>query len=160
MSSGKNPSYSCLNPVERALVELRKFRAEMTVAALRCNQQGLYNEVVTRHQGELVNKGKALGETFQRLHGAAGSAELNRYVTHLTNRASIDSLGVRNYCRSMSEVFLEALKTPVRGLMAFVSENALAQALARNNNQPVPATAITVADKTNDPVPVERVAKQ
>lgn len=129
-ATGSPPSYACIKPVERALVDLRKFRARITVAALRCDQQSSYNAIVKRHERELVIHGKGLGAVFRRLHGAAATGELNRYVTHLTNRASINSLSVRNYCHAMSRVFAEALKTPVRGLMAFIGRNPLAQVAA------------------------------
>jgi hypothetical protein len=147
--TGAEPSYSCLKPGERALVDLRKFRAEMTVAALRCDQQGLYNKVVRRHQSELVTEGKALGATFRRLHGASATHELNRFVTHLTNRASMQSLNIRNYCSSMSDVFTQALKVPLKGLMAFVGTHPLTRALAQHTApEPVRVPAINIAEKT------------
>lgn len=126
--NGTLPNYSCLKPAERTLIDLRKFRADITVAALRCNQQSAYNALVTRHEQELVHHGKGLGAMFRRLHGAAATGEMNRYVTHLTNRASINSLGIRNYCHSMSRIFAEALKAPLRGLMAYVGRNQFAKA--------------------------------
>lgn len=126
-ASGKTPSYSCLKPAEQALIDLRKFRAEITVAALRCKQQGAYNRIVNRHKNELVAQGKALGAVFRRLYGASASRELNRYVTHLTNRASIRSLGVENYCGSMSRVFAAAMDAPVRGFLTFVGRDPIAR---------------------------------
>ncbi len=139
------PSYECLSTGEKALVELRKFRAEITVAALRCNQQSVYNDVITRHNGELIVKGKALGTTFRRLHGASATSELNRFVTFLTNRASIKSLGIHNYCGTLSQVMADALRVPVRGFMAFIASNPIGRALAQSS----PETAtVTVADKS------------
>lgn len=129
-ATGAEPNYACLTPKERTLVDLRRFRAEMTVAALRCGQQKLYNTVVTRHQNELSARGRDLGKAFRRLHGAAATRELNRFVTHLTNRASIKSLGIRDYCRSMSEVLAEAAGTPLRQFAAFVGGKPLARVLA------------------------------
>lgn len=122
------PSYNCLRPVEKPLIDLRKFRAELTVAALRCKQQSTYNQIISRHKGELVKHGKALGSVFQRLHGRSGKSELNRYVTHLTNRASMRSLGVRDYCGSMTQVLYDALRTPIKGLMSFVRGKPIARA--------------------------------
>lgn len=122
------PSYNCLKPVEKPLIDLRRFRAELTVAALRCKQKRAYNMVISRHNGELVRHGKALGSVFRRLHGRTAKSELNRYVTHLTNRASMRSLGVRDYCGSMTQVLYDALKTPVKGLMSFVRGNPIARA--------------------------------
>lgn len=121
--TGNPPTFSCLKPSERALIDLRHFRADITVAALRCGQQQAYNTFVSRHNKELVAQGKALGKTFRRLHGAAGASELNRYVTHLTNKASIRSLGVRNYCGVMARRFTDMLKLPVAGLVAYVRGN-------------------------------------
>lgn len=129
-TSGTGPSYACLKPAERMLVELRKFRAEITVAALRCNQRTAYNDVITRHRSELVSEGKALGAVFRRLHGAAGERELNRYVTHLTNRASMRSIGVPDYCGSMARVLDGALNAPVRGFIDFVGRDPIARAEA------------------------------
>ena len=140
-----SPSYDCLSTGEKALVEMRKFRAEITVAALRCNQQAIYNDVIRRHDSELVVKGKALGTTFRRLHGARASSELNRFVTFLTNRASIKSLGIHNYCGTMTQVMNEALRVPVRSFMTFIASNPIGRAIAPSSPD---TTAVTVADKS------------
>ena len=146
------PSYDCLTVPERALIEMRKFRAEITVAALRCNQQSIFNDVIRRHDSELVVKGRALGSTFQRLHGAQGASVLNRFVTFLTNRASIKSLGIQNYCGTMTQVMIDALRAPVRGFMDFIAGNPIGRALAQASPEAAAgtagATAVTVADKS------------
>lgn len=131
---------ACLTAEEGQAIRLRVFRADLAVAALSCNQQGLYNTLVTRHQDELVDGGRVLKATFARLHQSRATYELNRFITHLANRASIQSLGVPGYCGVMARVFQAALATPRRGLTAFALGGAVVAAIDTAAG-PAPAAA-------------------
>lgn len=115
----------CLTPAEANAIRLRVFRAEMTVAALSCDQRPLYNTFVTRHQDELVKGGRRLRAAFERLHPGKGERELNRFITHLANRAAMHRLGIAGYCGSMAQVFERAIAVPRNGLLAFVQGGAM-----------------------------------
>ncbi len=116
---------SCLSPTETRVVRLRMFRADLAVAALSCHQQTQYNNLVTRHQDELVRQGQALRALFQRIHHANAERELNRFITHLANRASLKRLEQPRYCQDMNRVFQEAQAQPRQGLMAYVQARTL-----------------------------------
>jgi len=110
---------ACLTPEEGRTVRLRMFRADLAVAALSCQQQPLYNSLVTRHQDELVREGRALRALFQRIHRGNAERELNRFITHLANRASLKRLEAPAYCQTMARVFREAEAQPHQGLTAY-----------------------------------------
>jgi len=110
---------TCLTPDESRAVQMRMFRAELAVAALSCQQQSQYNTVVTRHQDELVREGRALRAIFQRVYHAGAERELNRFITHLANRASLKRLIQPAYCQTMARVFREAQAQPRQGLLAY-----------------------------------------
>ena len=111
---------ACLSPEEGRAVRMRMFRADLAVAALSCGQQSQYNNLVTRHQDELVRQGRALRAIFQRVNPRNAERELNRFITHLANRASLKRLEQPRYCQDMDRVFQEAQAQPRQGLMAFV----------------------------------------
>lgn len=111
---------TCLTAEEGQAVQMRMFRAELAVAALSCQQQSQYNTVVTRHQDELVREGRALRAIFQRVFQAGAERELNRFITHLANRASLKRLTQPTYCQTMARVFREAQAQPRQGLLAYV----------------------------------------
>lgn len=120
---------SCLTPTDKAIVKMRLFRSGMAVAALSCNQQAQYNSLVTRHEDELVKGGKALRAMFRRMHKGKATQEMNRFVTHLANYASIKSMAANGYCTIMSRVFSQALELPANSLSSFVENRPIKMAL-------------------------------
>lgn len=155
--AGINLPSGCLTPAEGSAIRLRIFRAEMAVAALSCDQQPLYNTFVTRHQDELVKEGQVLRATFARLHRGTGEKELNRFITHLANRAAMQSLGVSDYCRSMARLFQQVIAQPRQGLMTFIEGGAMVanmetaagsvETVAQVKPVRVPATRTAAADE-------------
>ena len=99
---------------------MRMFLSDLVVAALSCNARNQYNRLVSLHQDELVQGGKALRALFNRLHKSKATRELDRFVTHLTNRASKQRLSTPGYCQTMSKVFEQALAQPSNGLKDYV----------------------------------------
>lgn len=120
----------CLTSDEGKIVRMRLFRADLAVAALSCNQQSQYNRVVNVHQNELVRDGRALRAMFNRLHKGKATRELNRFVTHLTNRASLRRLAAQGYCRGMARVFEQTVSLLPQDLMAYVLNRPVRSALA------------------------------
>ena len=111
---------ACLTPQEGRVIRLRVFRADMAVAALSCQQQAHYNSMVTRHQDELVHEGRALRAIFQRIYRAGAERELNRFITHLANKASLKRLNIPDYCQVMDRVFRKVHAQPRQGLQAYL----------------------------------------
>ncbi|MEQ8806212.1 MAG: hypothetical protein RLO05_11980 [Rhodospirillales bacterium] len=147
---------TCLTPDEARAVQMRMFRAELAVAALSCQQQSQYNTVVTRHQDELVREGRALRGIFQRVYRAGAERELNRFITHLANRASLKRLTQPAYCQTMARVFREAQAQPRQGLLAYaqgVPTNAsMMAAVTPPPNAETLAAMDTAAGKPGKPV--------
>ncbi|MCF3628546.1 hypothetical protein RJ527_10735 [Thalassospiraceae bacterium LMO-SO8] len=148
---------TCLSAQESQAVQMRMFRAELAVAALSCQQQSQYNTVVTRHQDELVREGRALRGIFQRVYRAGAERELNRFITHLANRASLKRLTQPTYCQTMARVFREAQAQPRQGLLAYVQGGTpTATSMMASVTPPPGAQALaamdTAAGKSGKPV--------
>jgi len=120
---------TCLSAEEGRAVRMRMFRADLAVAALSCGQQTQYNNLVTRHQDELVRQGRALRAIFQRVNPRNAERELNRFITHLANKASLRRLGAPEYCRGMARVFADAQAQPRQGLTGFIGHRPVITAL-------------------------------
>jgi len=136
---------TCLTAQESQAVLMRMFRAELAVAALSCQQQSHYNTVVTRHQDELVREGRMLRTIFQRVYRAGAERELNRFITHLANRASLKRLTQPAYCQTMARVFREAQAQPRQGLLAYV-QGAPVQASVMAEATPPSTQALAAMD--------------
>lgn len=147
---------TCLSAQESQAVQMRMFRAELAVAALSCQQQSQYNTVVTRHQDELVREGRALRTIFQRIYRAGAERELNRFITHLANRASLKRLTQPTYCQTMARVFREAQAQPRQGLLAYVQGGPATASVMAAVTPPPGAGALaamdTAAGKSGKPV--------
>jgi hypothetical protein len=136
----------CLTANDGRAVRLRMFRADLAVAALSCKQQDRYNSLVTRHQDELVRQGRALRAMFARLHHGNAERELNRFITHLANKASLKRLEQRNYCRTMARVFDEAQAQPLKGLLAYVQGKRGAKGVRTADASPVKTRALAAME--------------
>src|SRR5215813_2220562 len=74
---------ACARPDEALALKTASMQQELMVAALYCNDVGLYNRFVVSYQRELQNSDAALLTYFQRGHG--GSSAYHAYKTALAN---------------------------------------------------------------------------
>jgi hypothetical protein len=104
---------ACAMPKDLAALNARVLQTELMVAALTCGEKARYNAFVMSFKGVLGKHGRELRGLFDRVHGAAGSRELNGFVTKLANDASQESLAAsQGYCTGASALFEEVLNTP------------------------------------------------
>lgn len=120
---------NCLTAEQARIVRMRVFRSDLAVAALSCGKQDQYNRLVSHHRMELVREGQALKSLFGKWHKGASDGALNRFVTHLANRASMRRLNAEGYCTRMARVFDRALALPPNGLNGFVKGRPVMAAL-------------------------------
>ncbi len=107
--TGEAMAAACLKPSESAAVSARLFQTELMVAALTCQRRGDYNTFIRQFGSELASHGKQLKATFNRMYGANGTTQLNRFVTRLANEASLRSLQSTDYCGTTDALFAGAL---------------------------------------------------
>ncbi len=88
---------SCARPTEAMALKTAAMQQELMVAALYCNDVGLYNRFVVSYQHELQDSDAALLGYFQ--HGHGGSSAYHAYKTALANDFSLSGLhGMQAYC--------------------------------------------------------------
>ena len=99
------------------------FTYDLMVAALYCNDVGLYNRFVVSFQRELQDSDAALLGYFQRTGGRAGTSEYHSYKTMLANNFSLSGLhGMQAYCSAANTAFDAALNPEgQRSLASFIS---------------------------------------
>lgn len=90
-------------------VRIRALQTEMMVAALNCNAKSDYNRFVNRFKPELQDQADTLKSYFDRVYGASGEKEMNRFITRLANESAKRSAkrGSR-YCDEVEEIADEA----------------------------------------------------
>jgi len=103
---------------------------ELMVAALYCNDVGLYNRFVVSYQHELQDSDAALLSYFQ--HGHGGSSAYHSYKTGLANDSSLSGLhDMQAYCSAANSAFDAALNPDgQRSLASFISTQRVAGAEA------------------------------
>jgi hypothetical protein len=100
----------CAGAKDLTALQVAAVQQELTVAALSCNQAGLYNSFVLAYQKDLQASDKALLEYFQRTNPINGTADYHRFKTKLANQYSLKSLANRRaFCRSAEVAFTSAL---------------------------------------------------
>jgi hypothetical protein len=112
---------SCAKPGEALALKTAAMQQELMVAALYCNDVGLYNRFVVSYQHELQDEDATLLAYFQRGHG--GSSAYHAYKTALANDFSLSGLhGMQAYCSAANVAFDTALNPDgQRSLASFMS---------------------------------------
>lgn len=128
--SGTKLPMTCLTTAEAKTVRMRIFRAELAVAALSCKQQPQYNQLVTTHEDTFVKGGRALRSLFNRLHNAQATKKLNRFVTHLSNRASLRRLAAQGYCSKMADIFSDIASLQPQEFADYIQRRPIKMAFA------------------------------
>ena len=112
---------SCAKPGEALALKTAAMQQELMVAALYCNDVGLYNRFVVSYQHELQDEDATLLTYFQ--HGHGGSSAYHAYKTALANDFSLSGLhGMQAYCSAANTAFDTALNPDgQRSLASFIS---------------------------------------
>jgi hypothetical protein len=98
----------CARPDEAMALKTASMQQELMVAALYCNDVGLYNRFVVSYQRDLQNSDAALLAFFA--HGHGGSGAYHTYKTNLANDFSLSGLhGMQAYCSAANAAFGAAL---------------------------------------------------
>ena len=111
----------CAKPGEALALKTAAMQQELMVAALYCNDVGLYNRFVVSYQHELQDEDAALLGYFQ--HGHGGSSAYHAYKTGLANDFSLTGLhGMQSFCSAANASFDAALNPEgARSLAMFIS---------------------------------------
>ena len=97
----------CTPAKDAMALKTAALQQELMVAALYCNDVGLYNRFVVSYQHELQDSDAALLNYFQ--HGHGGSTAYHAYKTALANDFSLNGLhGMQAYCSAANTAFAVA----------------------------------------------------
>lgn len=116
---------TCAKPGDALALKTAAMQQELMVAALYCNDVGLYNRFVVSYQHELQDEDATLLTYFQ--HGHGGSSAYHSYKTGLANDFSLSSLhGMQSFCSAANASFDAALNPEsARSLEMFISAQAI-----------------------------------
>jgi len=111
----------CARPDEAMALKTAAMQQELMVAALYCNDVGLYNRFVVSYQHDLQNSDAALLSFFE--HGHGGASAYHTYKTNLANDFSLSGLhGMQSYCSAANTAFGAALNpSGASTLAAFIA---------------------------------------
>lgn len=100
-------SATCARTSEHDAFAIRALQSQMMVAALSCNQQSAYNQLMRKHTRRFTESGKLIKAYFQRNYGTGYEGRLNRFVTTLANNATQASMDYNSesYCDNMRSTF-------------------------------------------------------
>lgn len=121
----------CLTPPEKSAFEFRMLMTELMVAALTCRGVGghdfssQYGAFVDRHQGAMQKHSAVFKGYFQRVHGGAGTTQMDRYVTSIANDYSRASMmGTGTFCAQQGPLFARASTVSREDVDKFAAERA------------------------------------
>lgn len=100
-------SSSCASREDIKAFDLRALNSSLMVAALSCNQQAEYNQLLKKYNNLFSESGNNIKTYFRKQYGSGSEKELNRFITHLANNASQGSMAgdPEKYCDETRKVF-------------------------------------------------------
>jgi hypothetical protein len=115
----------CYSAQDVRAMQLRQVQVELMVGALKCQDPELglrdkYSTFVYRFNSNISTNAKELRAMFNRLGN--GERGLDRYMTELSNDASMRSVHVEDYCGSIGEMFDKALSMKPAELGTWASD--------------------------------------
>ena len=129
----------CAEAKDLTALQVAAVQQELMVAALTCNDAGLYNSFVLAYQRDLQESDRALLAYFQRANEESGTADYHSFKTRLANHYSLKSLeNKKAYCRSAEATFASALNDKLT-LASF----ALAQPVSNVSNSRACGDSVT-----------------
>jgi hypothetical protein len=139
----------CLQPQERAAVEVAALRSELMVLATGCHNDDGYNAFIRKYQPELMGNEKAIDEIFKHKYGRRGQQEHDQFVTDLANAESSAGMHLgTDFCAHNGMIVQEVL--------ALQSASDLASYAAGKNLVPA---SLGVCSVIGTPPPEPRKAK-
>lgn len=103
----------CADAAEKESFGVRALQTRLMVAALTCGARDQYNAFVNRYRPVLAGHGRNVKNYFQRAYGPASGGQLDRYVTALANRASMQSTLDRSaFCAEAGRMLQTLLRDP------------------------------------------------
>jgi hypothetical protein len=143
----------CYTPQEVRAMQFRQLQVELMVAALKCQDpelgfRGKYASYVGKFGPALNRNAKDLRALFSRL--GKGTNGMDRYMTELSNEASMRSQHIEDYCGVQSETFDKVLSLKPQELDAWASDKMEKPVPASSCAPPKPAKPIKQAKATAD----------
>jgi hypothetical protein len=120
----------CARAQDLTALQVASVQQHLMVAALACNDAGLYNTFVVTYRDDLQASDATLKAFFARLGEATGKSEYDTFKTKLANDYSLNSNRNKTFCRSALAVFRAALNEKKTTLASF----ALSQPIAIDHN--------------------------
>lgn len=154
----------CYSPQEVRAMQFRQLQVELMVGALKCQDpefglRGKYASYIGKFGPALSANAKDLRSLFNRL--GKGQTGMDRYMTELSNEASMRSQHIEDYCGYQVETFDKVLALKPHELEVWASDKVDKPMVAASCNPAKPATPIKQAKATTEAKPaVKPVAKK
>lgn len=141
----------CYKPAEIRAMQFRQLQVELMVATLKC--RAVDPSFRDKYAGYVGKVGPALNSNAQQLRAmfvrlGKGAAQLDRYVTDLSNEASMRSLSMDDYCERYDNVFATMLSMKPHEIEAFAADTVASPPSPRACSTPVKRVKAAKEPKT------------
>src|SRR5689334_10779012 len=109
----------CARAQDLTALQVAAVQQHLMVAALACNDAGLYNTFVVTYRDDLQASDATLKAFFARLGEESGKSDYDAFKTKLANDFSLNSNRSTTFCRSALTVFRAALNENKKSLASF-----------------------------------------
>jgi hypothetical protein len=120
----------CARAQDLTALQVASVQQHLMVAALACNDAGLYNTFVVTYRDDLQTSDATLKAFFARLGETTGRSEYDAFKTKLANDYSLNSNRNKAFCHTALSVFRAALNEKKTTLASFALSQPMSVDLA------------------------------
>jgi hypothetical protein len=116
------PASCAMSPEQQSAFDVGALKSELTVVAVTCNDDELYNAFVQLHRNELVAEDGAVNGWFRRVYGRLAQPRYDAYITLLANdQAEIGQKEGSDFCPRLKLMFPEVMAVPSASLAQYAA---------------------------------------
>lgn len=146
----------CYQPVEIRAMQFRQLQVELMVAALKC--RAVDPSFHDKYTGYIGKVGPALATNAQQLRAmftrlGKGAGQLDRFMTDLSNEASMRSIHMEDYCERQDQLFATVLSMKPHEIEAFAAETVEKPHSPAACQQPAPSRPVKQVKAKDKAVP-------
>lgn len=116
---------ACTPLIDKQAFDLRALKSSLMVAALSCNQQAMYNQLIKKNDKVFTSGGELVKAYFTRTYRQSSDYQLTKFSTTLANNASNASMSQNpdSYCNDTAALFQQLSALNSNGIIEYADQS-------------------------------------
>ncbi len=112
----------CTSAADQSAFDVAALKSELSVLAVACEDDTLYNAFIERDRSELVREDGTVNSWFKRTYGKAAQTRYDSYITLQANEQSVEGQHEgSDFCPRQKPLFAEVMAVPPEALPEYAA---------------------------------------